>query len=59
VLLRGQADDLDSYARELTRLPFDFTVRAPDGLREALRAQAARLYRLSWRNTNPGLLRDT
>jgi predicted DNA-binding transcriptional regulator YafY len=49
VLLRGQADDLESYARELTRLPFDFTVRTPDGLREALRAQAARLYTLSWR----------
>jgi predicted DNA-binding transcriptional regulator YafY len=55
VLLRGQADDLDSYARELTRLPFDFTVRSPEGLREALRAQAARLYSLSWRRAPPGL----
>jgi predicted DNA-binding transcriptional regulator YafY len=58
VLLRGQADDLESYARELTRLPFDFTVRSPEGLRAALRAQAARLYSMSWRNAAPTLPGD-
>ena len=57
VLLRGQADDLDSYARELTRLPFEFTVIAPQGLCEALRAQSARLYSMSWRTASPDLFR--
>lgn len=48
ILLRSQADDLDIYAREeLARLPFDFSVRAPDALREALSRHAGRLRRLA------------
>ena len=46
VLLRGQADDLDWIARELARLPFDFSVRAPAALRGALGRVARRLERL-------------
>jgi predicted DNA-binding transcriptional regulator YafY len=46
VLLRGEADDLDWYARELARLPFAFSVRRPQqALRSALRACAARVRR--------------
>jgi predicted DNA-binding transcriptional regulator YafY len=36
VLLKGSADELDWYARELMRLPFRFEVRAPVALREAV-----------------------
>ena len=47
VLLRAQADDLDWVTRELARLPFDFSVRAPAGLRTALARTARRLSRLA------------
>jgi len=47
VLLRSQADDLVWYARDLARLPFDFSVRSPDGLREELKKQGMRLQRLA------------
>lgn len=47
VRLRAQADDLDWFARELARLPFDFEVRAPETLRDAVRALGARLQRLA------------
>ncbi|APV50899.1 transcriptional regulator [Betaproteobacteria bacterium GR16-43] len=43
VMLKGAADDLDWYARELMRLPFKFEVRAPTALRNAL-ARIAREY---------------
>jgi predicted DNA-binding transcriptional regulator YafY len=43
VLLHAQADDLDWFARELIRLPFDFEVRRPAALRTALAARARRL----------------
>ncbi|MCP3103564.1 YafY family transcriptional regulator [Myxococcus sp. K15C18031901] len=43
VVLRGQTDDLDWFARELARLPFAFQVRRPDALREALDAHARKL----------------
>lgn len=43
VLLRSQMDDLDWFARQLARLPFAFTIRSPDGLRDALRQLARRL----------------
>lgn len=43
VLLRGQTEDLDWFARELARLPFAFEVQRPDALREALEACARRL----------------
>lgn len=49
VLLRAQLDELDWFARQLARQPFDFTVRGPDGLRDALRALARRLGELAGR----------
>ncbi len=47
LLLRGTADDLDCLARDLARLSFDFVVREPAALREALRRQADRLAKLA------------
>jgi predicted DNA-binding transcriptional regulator YafY len=47
VLLRGQADDLDWFARELARLPFPFHVEQPDALRDALVSCASRLLQLA------------
>lgn len=49
VLLRGHTDDLGWYARELSRLPFDFQVRSPDALRESVAACGQRLIELSGR----------
>lgn len=43
VLLKGSADDLEWYARELMRLPFDFDVREPAELRAVLGRLAARM----------------
>ena len=43
VLLKGSADELDWYARELMRLPFPFDVRAPQPLRTTLRKLAYEL----------------
>jgi predicted DNA-binding transcriptional regulator YafY len=43
VLLKGSADELDWYARELMRLPFRFDVRAPHPLRTTLRKLAGEL----------------
>ncbi len=47
VLLRVQADDLNWIARELARMPFDFSVRAPSGLRSALLRAGQRLTRMA------------
>lgn len=47
VLLRAQADDLDWFARELSRLPFDFQILQPAALGIALRACGLRLQRLA------------
>jgi len=47
LLLRGTADDLDYLARDLARLSFDFVVRQPADLREALRRHARRLADLA------------
>ncbi len=47
VLLRGQTDDLDWYARELARLPFAFDVQRPAALRDALASCARRLLHLA------------
>ena len=47
VLLRAQADDLDWIARELARLPFDFSVRSPGALRAAIARTAQRLAQLA------------
>jgi predicted DNA-binding transcriptional regulator YafY len=43
VLLRAQLDDLDWFARQLARQPFDFTVIRPQVLRDAVCALARRL----------------
>ena len=45
VLLRGSADELDWYARELMRLPFEFEVRAPRELRTTIASLARELAR--------------
>ena len=43
VVVKGYCDELDWYARELMRLPFDFEVRAPAELRVALARLAGAL----------------
>jgi predicted DNA-binding transcriptional regulator YafY len=43
VLLKAQADDLDWFARELSRLPFGFRVLKPQALAAAVRGNANRL----------------
>ena len=35
-MLKGSADDLDWYARELMRLPFRFEVRSPAALKHTI-----------------------
>jgi predicted DNA-binding transcriptional regulator YafY len=45
LLLKGSADELDWYARELMRLPFGFEVRTPDALRASIGRLAAALAR--------------
>jgi predicted DNA-binding transcriptional regulator YafY len=52
VRLSAQADDLDWFARELARLPFDFTVLRPASLRDAVRRQGIRLRRLATSRRN-------
>jgi predicted DNA-binding transcriptional regulator YafY len=47
VLLFAQADDLAWFALELSRLPFDFVVRRPAALRDAVRDCGERLQRLA------------
>jgi predicted DNA-binding transcriptional regulator YafY len=47
VVLHSQADDVHWFARELARLPFDFELRQPPALREALSLLAARLQKLA------------
>lgn len=46
VLLRSRTDDVPWYGRQLARLPFDFEIRSPPELREALRTHAAHLLTL-------------
>ena len=43
VLLKGSADELDWYARELMRLPFRFDIRSPQPLRTTVRRLAAEI----------------
>jgi predicted DNA-binding transcriptional regulator YafY len=45
VVLRGSADDLEWYARELMRLPFRFEARSPVELRRTLAKLAAGIAR--------------
>jgi predicted DNA-binding transcriptional regulator YafY len=47
VRLTSQADDLLWYARELARLPFEFEIRHPPELRDALATCANALLRLA------------
>jgi predicted DNA-binding transcriptional regulator YafY len=49
ILLRSQADDLGWFAQELARLPFEFEIRSPDALGDALRTLARRLQRIARR----------
>lgn len=45
VLLRGSAEELEWVARELSRLPFDFVIIAPEALHDTLRQHAEQLAR--------------
>jgi predicted DNA-binding transcriptional regulator YafY len=45
VLLKGYCDELEWYARELMRLPFDFDIRQPVELRATLARLASGLAR--------------
>lgn len=45
VMLRGSADDLGWFARELMRLPFRFEVREPEALRDKVAELARELAR--------------
>lgn len=47
VLLRSRTDHLDWFARQLARLPFEFEIRQPVELREALRSCARNLLALA------------
>jgi predicted DNA-binding transcriptional regulator YafY len=47
VLLRVRTDDLAWFARQLARVPFDFDIRTPQGLRKEVLAHAARLQKLA------------
>jgi predicted DNA-binding transcriptional regulator YafY len=48
VLWHGQTEDLEWFARQLARLPFDFDIHRPAELRQALRQRADRLTQLSY-----------
>jgi len=56
VVLRGQTDDVDWFARELARLPFEFEIRHPAALRESLRVRARALLAAATRS-RPGVSR--
>jgi len=43
VLLRARTDHLDWFARELARLPFDFSIHGPEALRGEVRTLAERI----------------
>jgi predicted DNA-binding transcriptional regulator YafY len=47
VLMRSRADDLDWFALQLARLPFDFKVRSPAALGVAVASVGRRLLRLA------------
>lgn len=46
VLLRSRTDDVSWYARQLARLPFEFEIRSPPELSNAVRKHAGRLLAL-------------
>jgi len=43
VLFKTRTDGIDWFARQLARLPFDFEIRGPTALTEALRAHARQI----------------
>ena len=47
VVIHNQSDDLDWFARQLASLPFDFEIRHPPELKQAVRVCAERLLRRS------------
>lgn len=47
VRLLAQTDDLEWFARQLARVPFDFTVIRPPALREAVKGGGRRMQRLA------------
>lgn len=57
VLIRCQADDLNWFAGELARLPFDFEIIAPTALRNALKKCGTRFLRLAGRKMTARTMR--
>lgn len=53
VVIHNQSDDLDWFARQLAALPFDFEIRHPPELHQAVRACAERLMR-NFKPSAPG-----
>ena len=47
LLMETQTDSIDWFARWLAMMPVDFTVLAPQSLKDALRKQANRLHRIA------------
>lgn len=47
VLLHSSTDDVGWFARQLARLPFEFEIRRPTELRDAVRIQGERLLQLT------------
>lgn len=47
VVMHNQSDHIEWFARQLTRLPFDFEIRRPVALREEVKKVALRLLQLS------------
>ncbi|HEX6549783.1 MAG TPA: YafY family protein [Gammaproteobacteria bacterium] len=47
VLLRSRTDSLDWFGRQLIRLPFEFEIREPAALRDAVRARARQVLNLA------------
>ena len=47
VLLRSRTDSLDWFGRQLIRLPFEFEIREPATLRDAVRARARQVLNLA------------
>lgn len=56
VMLHGQTNDLDWYARQLARLPCVFEIHQPAELREAVRQLANRLLRQSDKDIREDIL---
>jgi hypothetical protein len=46
-LLRSRTDSVDWFGRQLMRLPFDFDIREPAELRDAVRRRALHVQTLA------------